>query len=422
MIRKPFLSRKRAIKVAFLTLLGSVSAWVLYAGEPVTLLQAPRQESISPSAFFPGERPLRIDRAPLRTLEEDPSYSAFNAVAVDPMRDEIVLQSGNHPRILVYDRLDSSTPKRVIEGPKTKSGNAAVYVDPMNGDIYSVSTDRRDTMVVHSRTAEGDVTPVRELNIPHRGFGVGVDEEAQELFLTSQSPPAVIVYSKTAKGNDAPLRILEGARTQLADLQGIALDTENHWMYVANRGDGSRLIEGEGYSAIPTIPTAGGVRTWSPPRSREPNYALASGSFTSPSITVYPLSASGNTPPLRVIQGPKTRLKWPGFIYLDTRHQELFVADSFDDSILVFRATDSGDVSPIRVLKGSRTGLKNPYGVVVDEKNEELLVANYGNYTATVYPRTAVGDASPIRTFRGAPEGTLNRVAQTWDHHTKRAT
>ena len=120
---------------------------------------------------------------------------------------------------------------------------------------------------------------------------------------------------------------------------------------------------------------------------------------------------------------PKTRLKWPGFIYLDTRHQELFVADSFDDSILVFRATDSGDVAPIRVLKGSRTGLKNPYGVVVDQKNEELLVANYGNCTATVYPRTAAGDAPPIRTFRGAPEGTLVPIFQhvaSMDYDTRR--
>lgn len=374
--------------VAFLTLVGSASAWMLYAGGPrlVTLLQAPRQESLSPSAFAPGERPLRIDRAPLRTLEEDPSYATFFAVAVDPVRDEIVLQSANRPSILVYDRLDGtlpaaamSKPKRMIGGPQTKIGNTGIYVDPTNGDIYSVATDRRDVMVVHSRTAEGNVAPVRELKVPHRAFAIAVDEEARELFLTRQNA-TVLVYAKSAKGNDAPLRTLEGPRTQLADVFGIALDAENQVMYVANRGDGGR---GEN-SSVP-----------------------GSGSFAPPSITVYPLRAAGNTPPLRVIQGPNTQLNWPGLIHLDTTHQELFVANAADDSILVFRATDRGDVAPVRVLNGTRTGLKNPYGVVVDEKSDRLVVANYGNYTATVYPRTAAGDAPPIRTIRGAPQGAL---------------
>ena len=338
---------------------------------------------------------------------------------MDPVRGEIILVDENHGSILVYNRLDSTPPaatllepKRMIRGPETRiTNNSGVYVDPMTGEIYSVSIDRGDRIVVFSRTAEGNVPPDRELHIPHRGFAIAADEEAQELFLSIEHPPAVVVYRKRAKGNEAPLRILEGSRTQLADVYGIALDTKNRWMYVANRGAVSSIKEGMGWSGLPIIRKEG-VGTWNLPTTRGiggiwTHYLPGSGRFTSPSITVYPLKASGDTPPLRVIQGPKTQLNWPAHIYLDLEHQELFVVDSVGDSILVFRATDSGNVAPVRVLQGTRTGLQNPYGVFVDEKNKELVVANFGNHTATVYPRTASGDTPPIRTIRTAPQGTL---------------
>ena len=420
---KGYSTRCQASKALILFLVGSITVWVLYAGEPgppeqrdFSLVAALQAQSPA-GAPSPGERPTRIDRAPLQILE-NPNLD-ISGVAVDPVRGEIVLVTGQRDAsILVYNRLDSTPPgatllepKRMISGPKTDIGAPGVYVDSMTGEIYSVDTTVADRMVVFPRTAEGNVPPDRELHIPHRGFGIAVYEEAQELFLTIQHPPAVMVYSKKAKGNEAPLRILEGSRTQLADVHGIALDTKNQWMYVANRSSTSSVREGMGWSGIPII-EKGGARTWTPPPDLGTHHVPGSGRFASPSITVYPLKASGDTPPLRVIQGPKTQLKWPAYIYLDVEHQELFVANAWEHSILVFRATDSGNAAPIRVLKGTRAGLENPYGVFVDEKNEELIVANYGNHSATVYPRTAAGNTPPIRTIRTAPQGTLVPVFQ----------
>jgi hypothetical protein len=130
------------------------------------------------------------------------------------------------------------------------------------------------------------------------------------------------------------------------------------------------------------------------------------GKFGLPSIAVYPIKASGDTPPLRVLQGPKTQLDWPAQMHMDSEHGELFVADTLVNAILVFRAADSGNVAPIRVIKGPKTMLKQPQGVFVDVKNNEAVVVNFGNHTTTVYPRTATGDTAPIRAIRSAPEGT----------------
>jgi DNA-binding beta-propeller fold protein YncE len=376
-----------------------------------TYLSAQETSATRPatSSSQPARATTRIQRAPVRVLE-DPG-AAYSAVAVDPSRNEIVLQDENRENIMVYNRLDNtppsaamSEPKRMIGGPKTKIAmNCGVYVDPLNGDIYSLSGDTMNTMTVFSRETKGNAPPDRELETPHRTFAVAVDEETQELFLTIQHPPAVVVYHKMAKQNEAPLRILEGDHTQLADAHGIALDTKNKVMYVSNRGDVSYSNNGIGWARALTGAKQDGS-TWVIPEEKDAwsNLVPGSGKFNPPSITVYPLKASGDTPPLRVIQGPKTQLNWPAHIHMDVEHGELFVANPIGDSVLVFRASDSGDVAPVRILKGPRTGIKSPHGVFVDEKNQEVVVANFGNHSATVYSRTAAGDTPPIRTIRSA--------------------
>src|SRR5439155_19414909 len=90
-----------------------------------------------------------------------------------------------------------------------------------------------------------------------------------------------------------------------------------------------------------------------------------SGQFYPPSITVYPVDANGDTPPLRVIQGPKTQLDWAGGMSLDPDNGNLYVANDVGNSILVFKETDQGDVAPSPVIKGKKTGLSHPAGISV---------------------------------------------------------
>jgi DNA-binding beta-propeller fold protein YncE len=132
------------------------------------------------------------------------------------------------------------------------------------------------------------------------------------------------------------------------------------------------------------------------------------GRYEAPSISIYPLDANGDAPPVRVIQGSNTQLNWPGIMSLDPDTGDLYVANDLGHSILVFRGTDSGNVQPRRVIKGARTGLSYPVSVFVDTKNKELWVTNVGNASATVYPLTANGNAAPLRTIRSAPAGKVS--------------
>src|SRR5207244_6446581 len=86
------------------------------------------------------------------------------------------------------------------------------------------------------RTARGDVPPTRELHKLHGTVGIAVDEAAEEMFLTLQHDSAMVVFRKYAEKDESPLRLLQGEATGLADPHGIALDSKDGWVFIANHG------------------------------------------------------------------------------------------------------------------------------------------------------------------------------------------
>ena len=107
-----------------------------------------------------------------------------------------------------------------------------------------------------------------------------------------------------------------------------------------------------------------------------------------------------------MIQGPQTQLDWPTALAVHPDRGEIFVANDTGNSVIVFPIDASGNVAPIRVLKGPRTMIKNPTGIALDLENNELWVANFGSHAATVFEFDAEGNVPPKRVIRSAPLGT----------------
>jgi hypothetical protein len=320
---------------------------------------------------------------PLRTIRD--THPTYSAIAVDLNSDEIILQDNNLWSYRVFNRLDNTPPgaeltppKRHVQGDRTAiQFNNGIYVDPTNGDIYSVESDVGDKMVVFPREADGNVPPKRILNTPHRVYNVAVDEARSELFVTVEYPPEIVIYRKGAAGDEQPIRRIRGDNTGLDAPHGIVVDEKNQLLF---------------------------VNTW----GHHSNFRIpGTGRFYPPAIKVYPLNASGDTPPLRVITGDRTQLNWPAAMKLNPENGDLYVANDIGQSVLVFRnaASAQGNVAPARALKGANTRLRYPTGVALDLKHEELWISNLGNASATVYPLLATGDAPPLRVVRSAPEG-----------------
>ena len=338
--------------------------------------------------------PLGDDLSPIRSVM-DP-YPTFNGIALDAKNNRVALSDENRKSVLVYNRSAGSnsdvatSERQQIIGPRTEIGYiSGIELDPKNHELYAVNNDIEDRIVVFDYDAQGDVKPIRHLYVPHQSWGISLNPSQDEIAISVQQLSMIGIYRRQAKGLEAPLRIIKGTSTGMADPHGIRWDTVHHEIAVANHGNYSVITPYSAYDALAANTSR-----------------AAGGHFLDPSLTFFADSAHGDVTPLRKIQGPKTTLNWPMGIDIDTAHNEIAVANNGDHSVLIFDRDGNGDIAPVRKIQGQRTGVNSPIGVAIDTANDELWVANYGDHTALVFSRTASGDIAPKRIIRNAPAGT----------------
>jgi len=184
--------------------------------------------------------------------------------------------------------------------------------------------------------------------------------------------PRISVFARLANGNVAPKRVIEGQATNL-----------------------SRTMHGIAYDAIHdeiVIPVA-----------------------LSGAVLVFKADATGEVPPLRAIQGTRTRLVRPHTVAVDPVNNEILTADPSSRAIFVFDRTASGNVAPKRVISGERTGLLDIVGLDVDPiRNVVVAASRKGNGDKVglfVFDRLATGDVPP-RQFIGGPNSKLAHFRQ----------
>ncbi len=125
--------------------------------------------------------------------------------------------------------------------------------------------------------------------------------------------------------------------------------------------------------------------------------------------------ANGEEPPLRVIQGSLTQLKYADRVAVDPVHNEIFVPLEEENSVLVFPREAHGNVAPIRVLKGPDTQL-GASAVIPDPLHNLLIAAgrapgDAGRATRVrIFNRTDQGNVKP-RAVIGGPKSGLHGLA-----------
>ena len=324
-------------------------------------------------------------------------YPTFNGIVLDPRGNRVIMSDENRKSVLTYERSAGSNSSAVtspmwqIIGPQTEVGFiAGVEIDPERREIYAVNNDVEDRIAVFDYDANGNLKPKRHLYVPHQSWGISLNASRAEMAISVQQLSIIAIYRRDANGMDAPLRIIKGSKTNLADPHGVRWDTAHHEIVVASHGNSTDIAPYTAYDAQ---------------TSRDDEHILG-GKFVPPSINFFNETAGGDAKPVRTIEGPNTKLNWPMGIDLDGMHDEIAVANNGDNSVLVFRRTSEGNVAPVRVIHGAKTGLSSPMGVAIDSEHNEIWVANYGDHTALIFARDATGDAAPKRIIRNAPAGT----------------
>ena len=252
----------------------------------------------------------------------------------------------------------------------TPHGTFGIAVDEGRQELY-LTVQHSNAVVIYRKMAEGEEPPLRrlfgddtQLEDPH---GVAVDAKDNLLFISNHGnarfrgnpgpsiedpsrsmgrfqrgsgkfePPSITVYARDAKGNTAPLRIIEGPKTGLNWPMHLAVDEERGELYVANDMEHS--------------------------------------------ILVFRTSDEGNVAPSRVIQGPRTGIRNPTSVALDRKNGEVWVANMGNHTATVYPLTADGDVAPIRTIRGGAVEdptlmIGNPGAVGYDTKRDEILVPN----------------------------------------------
>ena len=126
-------------------------------------------------------------------------------------------------------------------------------------------------------------------------------------------------------------------------------------------------------------------------------------------ILVFRGGATGEEPPIRVINGSKTQLIAPDRLAIDAVHDEIFVPEGV--RILVYPRTANGNVAPIRVITGPNTGIGATRALAIDPTRNLIIAATqqWGSDEENrargselrIFPRTANGDAKPLRVITG---------------------
>ena len=200
------------------------------------------QGAVAAAVAQEARKPLQVNITPARYIK-DP-YPAWSAVAVNPENNMVVFTDENLHRIVEYNRTDNTPAGTAVTAPRREIGGldtmaemlCGVYIDPKTLEVRVTNNDTQDWLPMFSREARGNAKPDRFLATPHQTFGIGMDEIRQEMYLTVQGSSAVVVYKKDAQGYEAPLRVIQGGNTELADPHGIAVDTKHNVFVVANHG------------------------------------------------------------------------------------------------------------------------------------------------------------------------------------------
>ena len=132
-------------------------------------------------------------------------------------------------------------------------------------------------------------------------------------------------------------------------------------------------------------------------------------------VLVFRGGATGDEPPLRVIQGSKTGMIRPQTVEVDPVHNEIVAADSSSRAILIYDRNANGDVEPLRKIGGSKTLFRDIIGIAVDPVRNLIYASTRstdGFSGILTFDRMANGDVAPIRKIGGSMTGALGRFRQ----------
>ena len=244
-----------------------------------------------------------------------------------------------------------------------------------------------------ARLANANSKPLRKIEGQKTLLGrtmhsIAYDPVHDEFTVPQPFSQALLTFRGGANGEEAPIRVIQGPRTQLEDPQRLDVDSVNNEIVVplgesivvfphGQTGDvpPKRILKGPdttlgaeavGVDAVHNLLVVAGVGK--------------DGLF----FRIFDRTAQGNTKPLRLIGGKNSRfsrLGGPfavyapkGWILATVRGPGLLASDQA--FLGIWSVEDNGDVPPRWTVGGPNGVFRMPRGVTVDAKNKSIIASD----------------------------------------------
>lgn len=242
--------------------------------------------------------------------------------------------------------------------------------------------------------ADGNPAPTRKIEGQKTLLGrtmhaIAYDEVHDEFVVPQQFAQAILIFRGSAKGEEPPVRVIQGSQTQLVAPDRLALDAVHGEIYVPE-GEKVLVFPRDANGNVAPVRVLGGagssLRADAAAIDPVRNLLIVSGSARGgvPRFEIYNRTDEGNAKPLRVIGGPKSGFRnlggpftvYPpkGWIIASDRGQGELVGDI--PYVGVWSVEDNGDVPPRWRIGGPNGVLKMPRGIAVDAKNKNVLISD----------------------------------------------
>ncbi|MBI4463132.1 MAG: hypothetical protein HY647_00370 [Acidobacteria bacterium] len=244
-------------------------------------------------------------------------------------------------------------------------------------------------LAAFSRLAKENTPPTRVLAGQNTLIGRNQHEVwhepiRDELFLPNGIPQSIQVYRGGANGDEAPIRVIQGPKTELVHPLRMTIDPLNKEIIVPDilsvlvfpiDGNGDiapkrKLNHRAGSAAVDPI--------------HDLLVLVSAGGRTGPSIRIFDRTASGDEQPRAVISGPHTGLESTRQITLNPERGWIIVSQTLQNDewepgdylVGVWSINDKGDVPPRWKIGGPKTTMVRARGVALNPKHKELIVGD----------------------------------------------
>ena len=237
-------------------------------------------------------------------------------------------------------------------------------------------------IAVFARLAEGAQEPVRRIEGQKTLLGrtmhaIHYNAVRDEIVVPQQFAQAILTFRGGARGEEPPIRVIQGSRTQLRGSSGVVIDTVNDELITEGL-----VFPIDANGNVPPIRTVGYEVVAVDPIN-DLYISIDDAEAGGAQLMIHDRQ-SDSPEPLRVISGPNTMLAnsnqnrvrvHNGWILVS--HDGVQIRNPTHQSFVgVWSIYDEGDVAPRWTIGGPNRMLIKPRGVEVDAKNQTVIVSD----------------------------------------------